>query len=77
MQVHIFGTTSPCCLNKALRQTAEDNEEKYGKQTAETVRRIFYVDDLLKSTTSVEGASTLTDKLTGMLKEGGFHLLSS
>ena len=75
MQVHIFGaTSSPCCSNKALRQTADDNEEKYGKQAAETVRRNFYVDDLLKSTTSFEEATTLADKLTGMLKEGGFHL---
>ena len=75
MQVHIFGaTSSPCCSNKALRQTADDNEEKYGKQAAETVRRNFYVDDLLKSTTSVEEATTLADKLTGMLKEGGFRL---
>ena len=47
-QVQIFGaTSSPCCSNKALRQTADDNEEKYAKQAAETVRRNFYVDDLL------------------------------
>lgn len=75
MQVHIFGaTSSTCCSNKAFRQTADDNEEKYGKQAAKTVRRNFYVDDLLKSTTSVEEVTTLADKLTGMLKEGGFHL---
>ena len=55
----------------------DDNEEKYGKQAAETVRRNFYVDNLLKSTTSVEEATTLADKLTGMLKEGGFILPSS
>ena len=75
MQVHIFGvTSSPCCSNKALRQTADDNEEKYSEQAAETVRRNFYVDNLLKSTASVEEATTLADKLTGMLKEGGFRL---
>lgn len=74
MQVHIFGTTSsPCSSNKAFRQTADDNKEKYGKQAAKTVRRNFFVDDLLKSTTSVEEATTLADKLTGMLKEGGFY----
>ena len=75
MQVHIFGvTSSPCCSNKALRQTADDNEEKYSEQAAETVRRNFYVDNLLKSTASVEEATTLADKLTGMVKEGGFRL---
>ena len=75
MQVHIFGATcSPCCSNKALRQTADDNEARYGKQAAETVRRNFYVDDLLKSTSSVEEATTLANNLTGMLKEGGFRL---
>ena len=50
MLVHIFGaTSSPCCSNKALRQTADDNEDKYGSEAAETVRRNFYVDDLLKT----------------------------
>ncbi|XP_015751232.1 PREDICTED: uncharacterized protein LOC107331194 [Acropora digitifera] len=39
MLVHIFGaTSSPCCSNKALRQTADDNEDKYGSEAAETVR---------------------------------------
>ncbi|KAL9982155.1 hypothetical protein ACROYT_G010965 [Oculina patagonica] len=75
MQVHIFGaTSSPCCSNKALRQTADDNEEKYGTQAAETVRHNFYVDDLLKSTATVDEAADLAVKLTAMLKEGGFHL---
>lgn len=64
-QVHIFGaTSSPCCSNKV----------RYGKQAAETVHRNFYIDDLLKSTTSVEEVMTLADKLIGMLKEGGFRL---
>ena len=31
MLVHIFGAkSSPCCANKALLQTADDNEVKYG-----------------------------------------------
>ena len=47
MLVDIFGaTSSPCCSNKAVRQTADDNEDKYGSEAAETVRRNFYVDDL-------------------------------
>ena len=75
MQVHIFGTTSsPSCSNKALRQTADDNEDKYGSEVAETVRRNFYVDDLLKSTQTTDQAIILAFNLIAMLKEGGFHL---
>ena len=75
MLVHIFGATySPCCANKALRQTADDNEDKYGSEAAETVRRNFYVDDLLKSVQTTDQATALAVKLTAMLKEGGFHL---
>ena len=75
MQVHIFGaTSSPCCSNRALRQTADDNEVKYGNQVAETVRRNFYVDDLLKSVQTTKQATTLAVKVTAMLKEDGFHL---
>ena len=75
MLVHIFGaTSSPCCSNKALRQMADDNEDKYGSEAAETVRRNFYVDDLLKSIQTTDQATALAVKLTAMLKEGGFHL---
>lgn len=75
MLVHIFGaSSSPCCSNKALRQTADDNEDKYGSEAAVTVRRNFYVDDLLKSVQTTDQATALAVKLTAMLKEGGFHL---
>ena len=75
MQVHIFGaTSSPSCSNKALRQTADDNEDKYGSEVAETVRRNFYVDDLLKSIQTTDQATILALNLIAMLKEGGFHL---
>lgn len=75
MQVHIFGaTSSPCCSNKALWQTTDDNEDKYGKEVAETVRRNFYVDDLLKSIQTISQAATLAVQVTSMLKDGGFHL---
>ena len=75
MLVHIFGAkSSPCCANKALLQTADDNELKYGKDVAEVVRRNFYVDDLLKSTATDEEAIDLALKLIDMLAEGGFRL---
>lgn len=75
MLVHIFGAkSSPCCANKALKQTADDNETKYGKSVADVVRRNFYVDDLLKSTVTVEQAIDLALKLIALLQEGGFRL---
>ena len=75
MQVHIFGAkSSPCCANRALKETANDNEAKYGKLVADVVRRNFYVDDLLKSTTTVEQAIDLSLKLISLLQEGGFRL---
>ena len=75
MLVHTFGATSPpCCSNKALRQTADDNEDKCGSEAAETVRRNFYVDDFLKSVQTTDQATALAVKLTAMLREGGFRL---
>lgn len=75
MLVHIFGAkSSPCCSNKALKQTADDNEMKYGKEVADVVRRNFYVDDLLKSTSTVKQAIDLALKLIGLLQQGGFRL---
>lgn len=38
----------PLVAPTALRQTADDNKDKYGYQVAETVQRNFYVDDLLQ-----------------------------
>ena len=70
--MHIFGAkSSPCCANKALLQTANDNESKYGK---DVVRRNFYVDDLLKSSTTIEKATDLALKLIDLLAQGGFRL---
>ena len=75
MLVHIFGAkSSPCCANRASKETANDNEVKYGKLVTTVVRRNFYVDDLLKSTATVEQAINLSLKLISLLQEGGFRL---
>ena len=75
MLVHIFGAkSSPCCANKALSMTAQDNERKYSPEVIRTVRRNFYVDDVLKSVPSTEQAVHLTSDLAKLLKEGGFRL---
>ena len=50
MTVHLFGAVlSPACANYALQCTADDNEESYGSEVANTLKRNFYVDDFLKS----------------------------
>ena len=49
MTVHLFGGgSSPGCLNFALNCTAEDGENEFGVKAADTVKKNFYVDDLLK-----------------------------
>ena len=75
MKVHIFGGgSSPSCCNYTLRRTASDNEERYGKDVADTLRRNFYVDDMLKSTEHINEAKELVKKVTLMCAEGGFRL---
>ena len=55
MVVHIFGAkSSPCCTNKALSMTAQDKERKHSPEVIRTVRRNFYVEDVLKSVPSTE-----------------------
>ena len=75
MCVHISGAkSSPCCANKALRKTAQDNEDAYDQDVVQTVHRNFYVDDVLKSAPSKESAISLATSLVKLLAEGGFHL---
>ena len=67
MLVHIFGAkSSPCGAKKALLQTANDNESNYGKDITDVVRLNFYVEGLLKSTTTIEKATDLALKLTDL-----------
>ena len=50
MNVHVFGaTSSPGCSNYALKKTSVEYKEQYGEEASKTLRRNFYVDDLLKS----------------------------
>ena len=57
MTAHVFGgTSSPSCSNFALRRTAKDNEQQYGKEITQILERSFYVDDLLKSFPTVNKA---------------------
>ena len=75
MSVHLFGAlSSPSCANFALRQTATDNEEELGSETADVLRNDFYVDDLLKSVEDENEAVSMICKVQKMCDSGGFNL---
>ena len=65
MLVHIFGaTSSPCCANKALKQTAEDNKTRLSPKAVKTIQR---------SVATTDSAITFANQLVGVLKECGFR----
>ena len=75
MLVHIFGaTSSPCYANKAVHQTADDNDDQFDPEVTRTVCRNFYVDDVLKSVPNEGRAIWLARQLIELMKRGGFHL---
>jgi len=57
-----------------LRKTAFHNEANLGMAAADTFRRNFYVDDMLKSVTDISTAVTLVNAVQQMCANGGFHL---
>ncbi|XP_068720766.1 uncharacterized protein [Montipora capricornis] len=60
MTVHLFGAvSSPACAKYALQRTADGNEDNYGTEVANTLRRNFYVDDVLKSASTEDKAIDL------------------
>ena len=74
MQVHLFGaTSSPSCACFTLQRTAEDHKDEFDEETVKTVDKNFYVDDCLKSTSSVEKAKRLATQLLEILAKGGFR----
>ena len=78
MNVHIFGAiSSPSCSNFALRQAAHDRELKYRKDAAYSIRKIFYVDDWLKSVEDDGQAISFLIRLQDMCKYGGFNLTNA
>ena len=77
MQRMIFGAaSSPCTANYVLKKTAEDNcnDPSFSADTIDTVRKNFYVDDLLKSVRDEDTAIRLQRELTDLLARGGFKL---
>jgi len=75
MTVHLFGAvSSPGCANFAPKTTADDFEEECGNDAPDFVRHDFYVDDGLKSVTSVGQAIDLIGNTKTLCKKGGFNL---
>ena len=64
----------PSCCNFALRKAAEDHQEEFGQDAARTLKRNFYVDDLLKSYRAVLAAISFIPKVRSMTGAGGFNL---
>ena len=60
MKVHLFGaSSSPGCANFGLRRAADDGEEEFGTDAAAFIRKDFFVDDGLKSVSTVPNAIQL------------------
>ncbi|RUA07048.1 MAG: hypothetical protein DSY43_00675 [Gammaproteobacteria bacterium] len=75
MNVHLFGAvSSPSCANFAVQRTADETEAQVGKETADVLRRNFYVDDCLRSEESDKKAIERVHDTIHACKEGGFHL---
>lgn len=61
-------------VQTALKRTAEDGEERCGVRAAETLRKNFYVDDVLKSVSTEDEAIELIQDVKKMCANGGFNL---
>ena len=72
---HIFGATdSPSCCSYSLRRTVEDHQAGISPETVKTLKKDFYVDDLLTSVKSVGAAVHLIKGATKILAKGGFRI---
>ena len=75
MTAHLFGAvSSPACANYTLQHTADDNEDNYGTEVANTLRRNFYVDDVLKSASTEDKTIELAKDVKAVCGNGGFNL---
>ena len=75
MNVHIFGAvSSPSCSNFGLRKAADDYEYMIGAESADVLRRNFYVDDCLRSDKTVDVAINRMHNVIDACAHGGFRL---
>ena len=75
MTVHLFGaTSSPSVASFCMKKTADDNEAEFTETAINTLRRNFYVDDMLRSVATVAEACDLVKEMKELLSRGGFNL---
>ena len=75
MKVHLFGgKSSPSVVNFCMRQIADENERRFSELSIDTLRRAFYMDDMICSVSSNAEAKQLIVDMKGLLKTGGFEL---
>ena len=75
MQVHLFGAgSSPGCANFGFKQAANDREREFGTEAAHFIRRNFYVDDGLKSLSTVSATTKLIQNSQAMCAKAGIRL---
>ena len=72
MLVHVFGAEdSPTCANYAIKRTARDNWSSFDGLTIETALKAFYVDDLLKSVSTVDNCNQGFQRVDRVAQAGG------
>ncbi|PFX13125.1 hypothetical protein AWC38_SpisGene22820 [Stylophora pistillata] len=75
MNVHLFGAvSSPSCSNFALRRAADGAEKIVGPETADVLRKNFYVDDCLRTEETSESAIQRVRGVRHARAHGGFNL---
>ena len=75
MKVHLFGgKSSPSVVNFCMRQIADDNEDRFSEVSIDTLRRSFYMDDMIRSVSSTTEAKNLILEMKKLMKSGGFEL---
>lgn len=75
MRVHLFGAaSSPGCANFGFKQAANDGEKEFGAKAAYFVRSNVYVDDGLKSLSTISATTSLIQNSQAMCAKAAIRL---
>ena len=74
MTVYLFGATESSVAYFCMKKTAMTTRQKYSDQAIDTLRRSFYVDDMLKPIATIAEAVSIVKEMQDLLKQGGFVL---
>lgn len=74
MLVHIFGwKDSPYCANYTVRRTASDRGRKFAGTVADSVKKSFYINDLVKSAETEKQEVSVLQPLIELMQTDGFN----